>query len=274
MIVAFVRALRGRRQTKIVLVGFILTQRRQPLHNWLRAVYFRWLFSLVQLVVVHSRTEAERYASLYRQSAARFVFIRWGSYVIKLPENELHLAPGRAGADVLAVGRSGRDYPTLFRALGGTELCVRVICDVPAALADCTPAPNIEIMDRCFGGDYLRELNNASCMVIPLGVADISAGQMVLLQAMEMGKAVVITRTATTLDYVADGQEALLVEPGDAEGLRRAVTQLVADPALRERLARQARDSFNRHFTVPAFVDALVTEIQKLDPAAGRPVPP
>ena len=268
LIVGLVRWVSRKPDTKLVLVGFILTSRSGWLHSLLRSLYFKTVFSLVDLAVVHSRVEADRYTEQFRGSRTRFVFIPWGSRIDNLVE--LSEPPIEGAADVLCAGRSGRDYLTLYRAFAGGALRVKIICDLAEALAGCEPAPNIQVMNQCYGSAYLREVFHAGCVVLPLGVGDISAGQMVLLQAMELGKAVVMTRTATTVDYVTEGQDALLVEAGDANGLRSAVEKLLAEPALRERLGQSAKQTFARKFTLPAYVTQLVTEIQILDPAAGR----
>lgn len=267
LIVGLVRWLL-RRQTAIVLVGFILTERTGRLHNLLRRLYFRRVLSVAQLVIVHSRVEAERYARQFAGLPARFAFIPWGSHIDDIARLERE-APAQP-ADVLCAGKSGRDYPTLFGALGGTGVRVKVVCDLAEALAGCSPAANIEVLDHCYGDAYLREVLHARCVVVPLGVGDISAGQMVLLQAMELGKAAVITRTATTVDYVRDGHDALLVDPGNPAALREAVERLLADDALRLRIGQQAKRTFNERFTVPALVQSLVGEIQRLDDKAGR----
>jgi glycosyltransferase involved in cell wall biosynthesis len=267
LIVGLVRWLL-RRETSIVLVGFILTERTGGLHNLLRRLYFRRVLTVAQLVIVHSRAEAERYSQQFADLPARFAFIPWGSHIDDIARLERD-APA-APADVICAGKSGRDYPTLFRALGGTSMRVKVVCDLAEALADCAPAENIEVLDRCYGDAYLREVVHARCVAIPLGVGDISAGQMVLLQAMELGKATVITRTQTTVDYVRDGHDALLVDAGNPQALRDAVERLLGDEDLRGRIGQEAKRSFNERFTIPALVESLVTEIQRMDARAGR----
>ena len=54
------------------------------------------------------------------------------------------------------------------------------------------------------------------------------------------GRAVVTTRPAVPLPDVQEGENMLLVEPRNPEGVAEAVTRLVEDPALRNRLERGA----------------------------------
>ena len=273
LIVAALRLLVLRqRRTRIVLVGFILTQRSGALHQLLRTLYFRTVFAVVDLVVVHSSVEAANYAQRFKGSRARFVFIPWGSHieglaaVIAKAERPGSGQPADEIADVVCAGRSGRDYPTVYAAFAGTSVQVRIVCDRRAALDGCPDAPNIHVLDTCYGDDYLLQLLRARCVVIPLAADDISAGQMVLLQAMEMGKAAVITRTATTIDYATDGHDAVMVEGHDPVALRHTVERLLLDDGLRNRLGSNARRSFAERFTVPAFVTQLVRQIAATNP--------
>jgi glycosyltransferase involved in cell wall biosynthesis len=272
LIVGLMRRIFRRTDTQIVLVGFILTKRSGRLNNWARDIYFRIVFSVVQLAIVHSSLESARYSVLFKGCRARFAYIPWSSHIEGLGALIDRSSTSRddKAADVLCAGRSGRDYPTLFKAFAETNRRVKIICDLNAALQGCITAPNIEVLDKCYDDDYVMELSRARCVVIPLGVGDISAGQMVLLQAMEMGKPIVMTRTATTVDYITHEFDALLVDPGDVAGLRSAVERLLSDHELSDRLAKNANFTFNSRFTVPAFVTSLVKEIQLQNPLAGR----
>ena len=58
----------------------------------------------------------------------------------------------------------------------------------------------------------------------------------VVLTAFAFGKAVVATRVGGLPEYVQDGVNGLLVDPGDAEALAAAILRLLQDQALRERL--------------------------------------
>jgi glycogen synthase len=62
----------------------------------------------------------------------------------------------------------------------------------------------------------------------------------VLFEAMALGKPVVATRAAGTVDYIRDGENGLLVEPGDAPAMANAIQRLLDDPALADRLTAAA----------------------------------
>ena len=62
-----------------------------------------------------------------------------------------------------------------------------------------------------------------------------------IMEAMASGLPVVATRVGSVPELVADGRTGLLVEPGDAEGLARAIGTLADDGAMRRRFAEEAR---------------------------------
>lgn len=79
---------------------------------------------------------------------------------------------------------------------------------------------------------------------------------MVITEAMSKGKAVIAASIGGPPDIVADGKTGLLVPPGDAGALRRAMELLISDTELRERLggaARQRAELFTPGVVVPQF---------------------
>lgn len=253
-----------RRRVRIVLTSFIYTTRPQPWRNALRRQMFRAVLASADLVIVHSRLEAATYPALFALPASRFCFIPWGT---DIAGREAALAKARSaprgdGAPVIvSAGRSGRDYPTLFQAVDGLDVALRVICDFRQVARAAPPPANVTILEGCYGAAYIAELARADIVVVPLRVADISAGQMVVVQAMALGKAIIVTRTPTMGDYVTDGEEALLVARGDAAGMRRAIARLLADPALRARLGANALRRYQAALTTEAHIRALIAAV-------------
>jgi glycosyltransferase involved in cell wall biosynthesis len=266
LIFAPLRALFSRR-TQIVLLGFILTPRANPLANRLRPAYFRCVMAFVDKLICHSKAERERYRTLFDNGRTDVFYIPHGTHIFGRDET-----PAAALSPyILTAGRSGRDYGTLFAAVDGLPVTLHVVCDNDAPLAGLQVPPNVTVLRRCYDGDYVEQLKNARFVVVPLGVADISAGQMVLLQAMAFRKASVITRTLTVEDYVTDGVEALLVPQGDVAAMRAAIVRLLDDPACTTQMADRAMAAFDERFCMKAFVRNLVEAIRApRSPSADR----
>lgn len=83
-----------------------------------------------------------------------------------------------------------------------------------------------------------------------------------LFEYMAAGRPVVASDLPAWADVVQDGDTALLVPPGDADALAAAVARLRADPALRQRLAENARARALAHYTWEARARALLDHIR------------
>jgi len=79
----------------------------------------------------------------------------------------------------------------------------------------------------------------------------------VLLEALASGRPVVASRVAGIPDVVRDGENGVLVPPGDAGALSEALERLAGDEATRRRLGAAARDDAARHLTWPAAARAF-----------------
>jgi L-malate glycosyltransferase len=72
----------------------------------------------------------------------------------------------------------------------------------------------------------------------------------VALESMAAGVPVVATRVGGNPEIVRDGETGVLIEPGDEEGLARALEQLMAQEPLRATIAQNARKFARSNFTL------------------------
>lgn len=264
------RALLLRKKPDIVWLGFIYTKRKNIFTNWMRKIYFGFIFSIVDKVICHSTLEVKRYTDLFKISRAKFIYIPYGLHIAG---REDLMATKKTHSDtrqyILAAGRSGRDYATLFKAIESVDVDLHVVCDSEGPISGFPIPPNVSILRECYGESYLNELNNSLFVVIPLAVDDISAGQMVLIQAMAFAKATIITRTASVEDYVENEHQSLLVTQASVTELRGAIKKLLADEALAINLGANAMASFEKSYCMKAFVQNLVACL--LSPSFSTP---
>jgi glycosyltransferase involved in cell wall biosynthesis len=109
--------------------------------------------------------------------------------------------------------------------------------------------------------------------VVPLLETDFQAGVTTLLEAMAMGKAVVVSDTAGLRGLVEDSVTALTVPPGDPWALRNAVVRLLANPRERARLGANARASVESNFALDAYAAGLANQLRAVtsDPMGQTP---
>jgi glycosyltransferase involved in cell wall biosynthesis len=83
----------------------------------------------------------------------------------------------------------------------------------------------------------------------------------VVLEAMASGRAVVASDVAAVSDAVEHEVTGLLVPPGDPSALAAALRRLQADPALRARLGKAARQRVVSRFDLTACAEAMCTTL-------------
>jgi glycosyltransferase involved in cell wall biosynthesis len=206
-------------------------------------------------IIVHSRNQLEAGVKELGISRGRLEFIPYSADTafwqpLGLPEENL----------IVSAGREHRDYAVLDRACAnlGHHLLIAAdslhspgaVCTMPSATSSAT----VRRLDHV----SLREwYARAAVVVVPLLPNDFQAGVTTLLEAMAMGKAVVVSATEGQRDIVVDGETGLLVPPGDEKALRDVLEHLLHDPAELRRLGGNARRAVQEQFSLDRYVAAL-----------------
>ena len=248
---------------------------------WKRALVKRLAIRSVDVVVTMSRANAELLVrkQRYRPSRVRVVEnglpLRYGSTVDAAGERaKLGLDPSTVA--LLFIGNliSHKGLQLAIRALSmghAASWRLFVVGEGPDEPAARVLATRLGVSDRLtFLGrrtpDHVERIVGAcDALVLPSSVEGMPY---VILEAMACSKPVVSTRAFGIPEAVVDGESGLLVEPGDVEGLSRALQAIIKDAALRERLGRAGRERFEARFTLErqlATMSALYREL-----ATGR----
>ncbi len=223
---------------------------------------YRWALAGSRGLLTNSRAEGSSQAAYLGLPPDRVHFVPLNANPVPT-----HPAPADEGF-LVAAGRSGRDYPTLLRALDGTGLAAHLFvgaADLPAVV----PPTHVVLHREAPRAEYLDHLRRCALAVVPLRPTQRATGQVVLLEAMALGKAVIATRAPGTEDYVRDGETGLLVEPGDAAALRRALTTLMAEPERRHALGEAAARTVSTHHSVEIHARAKLAAIRALIPTSA-----
>jgi glycosyltransferase involved in cell wall biosynthesis len=103
------------------------------------------------------------------------------------------------------------------------------------------------------------------CLFAVLPSICLDACPTTVLEAMASGRPVVATTTGGIVDMIMDGENGLLVPPGDEYKLADAIVRLLNDADLRARLAAGAQERVQR-FTASAVVERLETVYARVAP--------
>ncbi|MDR3707768.1 MAG: glycosyltransferase family 4 protein [Capsulimonadaceae bacterium] len=130
----------------------------------------------------------------------------------------------------------GKDVDLLIAGEGGEEVALR------ARAADLGLDRRVRFLGRADRRLVPQLFAGCLFFVLPSRVEPMG---IVNLEAMSAGKAVVASNTGGVSELVRDGETGLLVEPANARQLASAMTRLIDDAPLREKLGRAGRTRAN-----------------------------
>jgi glycosyltransferase involved in cell wall biosynthesis len=190
----------------------------------------------VDALVVHSRAEIIQYSECFDVPRGKIVFVPLQRVIPEKVVEEDTINPY-----AIAVGTANRDYRSLFEALRRHPVRTLVIAG-PHAIAGLDIPPCVEVMSGLSLDECHRWVQGARVSIVPVANPTTASGQVTLLNSMGMGRATIVTRCPGSVDYVRDGETALLVSPGNPDELSAALQRLWHDDDYRHRLGQQASE--------------------------------
>jgi glycosyltransferase involved in cell wall biosynthesis len=179
--------------------------------------------------------------------------------------------------DVVSVGADPhRDFALLVDvAARMPQTSFRIITTREHARALSAPPANVAVETDLPFAEMRARLAGARVVALPVRDNSYSGATTVLLQALALGKPVVVTRTrAIASGYgLVDGANCRLVPPGDQEALTSAVADLLGDDEQARALGSAARAHVERDLTWGRYVErieALLLGSRDVQPSRAR----
>lgn len=294
------------------LRGSVKQLRHVMLTHYLSTRQKRLLFHLgagshIHTMIVHSAAQEVLAKDALRMPVARVVRLPyftdehfWRAQPDGIDESARVVAAGEQQPIICAVGLEFRDYTTLVEAVRTLPVDVRIAAaSMWSHHSAFAGSPELPAHVTVQGYRYvpLRDLYAAArFVVVPLQEVDNQAGITVILEAMAMGKAVIVSATRGQTDVVRDRRNGgrgrverewwpgfvdapevaetlghlatgFYVRPGDAAELGRAIAYLLAHPDLAEEMGRNGRRVVEEVFGLDAFAARFASVIR------GEPAP-
>lgn len=220
---------------RLVLHGFIFTQRSSQALNILRKIYFGTLFRGVDLIICHSNHEIPNIRTLVNTTKTSVQAVHYGigeGDIIKAWWSDFQ--GGKAEPSVhsplriLSAGRSSRDYASLANAMKllSSGYACDIICDSYEVAPKAIEGGSVTVHRNVYGHEYTQKILAADIVMIPIAADDISAGQMVLLHALAAARPVILTKTPTSSEYIEDTALTRLVPPANPEAIASAIDDI------------------------------------------------
>lgn len=234
---ALIRFLHLRIKCPIIIMTFIYKP-RDGYKGKLYRQFVKYALSAKQVkrVTVYSQSEVKHYSQLLGLPQDRFTVLHLGIDDTPVETNK--------GDFIFSTGRSLRDYDFLCNA--SPE-------NVPIVIAADNYYPKIEkrhitVLRDCFGDAMLHKMAECFCVVVPLKDKETSSGQLVILQAMMLGKPVIVTENKTAGFYLEDNKTGFIIDKTQA-ALQNALKILSEDREKYNEISQNARNEFSEKFT-------------------------
>jgi glycosyltransferase involved in cell wall biosynthesis len=259
----------GRRRPRHVVIGHHLLGRS-------KGFMFRRLGAHLGMdcVIVHSPNQVP---IVHEQLAVPEPLLSVVAYGVDTDFWSPQASESEEEALIVSAGREHRDYRSLVE--GTADLGPMFIADAsPHSPRAHRAQPEVwpeRVVRRGLDTAELRRMYaRATVVVVPVVESPFPFGITTLLEAMSMGKAVIVSGTEGLRGLVNDGETGLVVAPGDPAALRTAVVDLLADPEKRRRLGQAARRTAVEQYGLDLYVDRLAHHLGLVGASlAGEPTP-
>jgi glycosyltransferase involved in cell wall biosynthesis len=176
---------------------------------------------------------------------------------------------------IVSAGLVDRDYDLLVRAVSGLEVRLEVSATASVVPKDQRSRfpddPAIDVNVRPTSLRELRDLyRRAHLVVVPL-LPDTRGGLTVVAEALSCGNAVIVSTSNSAMRAMAGAGLVVGVEPGDENGLRAVVHELLDDDERRTRLGAAGREWALRHASNESAADSVERLIRRTVPTALLP---
>ncbi len=251
---------RGKQQTRHMMITHKLTVPKKLL-------FFDWfgIEKTIDVFLVYSTYQKQFIQDRLGAAPEKVIWIPFQvDQEFFVPDTSIEREPGL----ICSAGLEFRDYPTLIDALKGSEVKVILAAASPwSKRSDSSKQrvlPNNVSAQRFSLFDLRRLYARSSLVVVPLFATDFQAGVTTILEAMSMGKAVIVTRTQGQTDVVEDNFSGIYVPVGDSSALRDAIHRLLDNPQEAARLGRNARAKVESQFNLDYYVWLLKSIAENL----------
>jgi len=203
------------------------------LPSGLKKKVHRDAFRTVDRFVIFSNAEREMYRRHFGIPEGKMEMILWG---VNPPVVDSPDRPLVQGEYLCALGGNARDYVTLAAAMRRLAALKLVVVARPENFRGIDVPSNVMVRTNVPFGEAMNILKFSRFMALPLAGPEVPCGHVTLVNAMHLGKAIAITRSSGVVDYLREGDSALMFGARAADEMISVIQKMWEDRALCDRL--------------------------------------
>jgi glycosyltransferase involved in cell wall biosynthesis len=227
---------------------------RQRIGAWLHRMVARG----ASRIQVFCRIEARNYSDHFEIPRDKFVWIPYCGELHSEAESSVQ------GVYIFSGGSHHRDYATLFAAVSGLPIEVRIAAP-PDAFKNLTAPENVRFVGHVSAQEYWRLVNGATLVALSLEPnLRRCPGVITYVKAMMRGKCVVVNEPNGAPDYIEHGRTGFIVAPSDHAGLRERIQALLSEPQRMATVGANARQASRERFGPATYYAEITKVVQEL----------
>ena len=249
-------------KTPLVMINIALLHPKQGsgLRKWL----WKMCLPAAEAIISYTSAQSDWLAAEFGLQRSRLFFVPFGVDTTFF-EAEEHEAAAENSFCASVGTNDGKDFVTLLKAFPDEHRLVIVTDDYNIKIIQehLNSHSQVEIRHDVPIHELRTLYRQSSVQIIPLLDTKFSSGQTVMLENMALGRAVIVTKTASTCDYIEDGITAIMVAPGDPDALRRVLVEILEDPPRRQQIGAKAAEKVRASFSSEVFSRNLMALVQQ-----------
>jgi len=252
-----------RRRVPHLYIDWLCNLSGGRLKRWLQRVHLRWAILGASRTIVQGRHEITAHADELGVPLSKFVFLPYHStlYDLRYEVEE--------GGYIFAGGDTNRDYPTMIEAVRGLPYRVLIAAFSRGHFGGIQVPDNVEIV-TLGEADFFQRMAGAALVVVPMLPRLLHpVGQQTWINAMTMGKPVIVAEDRSARDYIAHQSTGWLTEPGNPCALREAICLLMENRDLARSLGRSAKEAATQ-FSPECFFEGVFRVVEECLEESGH----
>jgi glycosyltransferase involved in cell wall biosynthesis len=266
MLFAWLQALCPWGRKPHILIDCLWELPNSPIRAWFKALRIRLAARSAHRFVVWASHEADDFARAFGLPKWQLEYVPF--------HHTLHDYDYQVRDDgyLFAGGNSDRDYCTLVEAVRLLDVPTWIALTQRDLLAGIELPPHLRVEATSPEG-FRQAIAGAKLIVVPMRKGTLrSGGQQTCLNAMLLGKPTIAVGRRWAIDFMTDGEDGLIVDYEDVEGLRRAIRWVLDYPEAAQRLGQRARERAT-WFTTERCMRAVHDLITDASGSSKQPLP-
>jgi len=233
-------------------------------NKWYILPFIRKAISGINYLFYLASIQEEDYQRYLPEIINRSQFLSFGVDLSRFACNGV-----RRGDYIISIGYLFRDWKTLIKAYSLLKTKTKLLIVgrekiEPEEIEGEKLPSGVEFIKKTDLSSLNEITSKAKFVVLSLPERRHAFGQMTLLGCMALGKAVIVSRVHGIIDYVINGENAILVEPENEQDLAEKIEYLLNKPQKTELIGQKARKTVKRFYTEEIMAKNIIEAVQRI----------